>query len=111
MLLDRGSDPIAAEIQVIRIGDLALVALPGELFVELGLAIRQQSPARHTFVIGYANEFIGYLPTSEAWEQGGYEVALGPWTRVDKMGGTRLAERAVDILRALPTPTGDTGYG
>ena len=108
VLIDRGSAPIAAEIQIIGIGDLALVALPGEPFVELGLAIRQQSPARHTFVIGYANDYIGYLPTPEAWEQGGYEVALGPWTRVGKMGGAQLVAKAVKMLQAHPVSLWDS---
>ena len=57
-----------------RIGDVALVALPGEPFVELGLEIKRRSPAPHTFVVGYANDWVGYLPTQVAWEQGGYEV-------------------------------------
>ena len=105
ILIDRGLDPIAAEIQIIHIGGLALVALPGEPFVELGLTIQQQSPASHTFVIGYANDYIGYLPTTVAWEQGGYEVALGPWTRVGKMGGAQLAAKAVTMLHAHAAST------
>ncbi len=62
------------EIQVMRIGDLALVALPGEIFVALGLAIKQASPFRQTAVVGLANDHIGYVPTIEAVRQGGYET-------------------------------------
>ncbi len=101
VLIERGSEPIPAEIQVVRIGDVALVSLPGEPFTELGLAIKQRSPARHTFVIGYANDWIGYLATPQAWQQGGYEVGEGPWTRVGPEGGYQLVDKAVEMLTAL----------
>src|SRR5206468_10816804 len=43
-------------VQALRIGDLALVSAPGELFVELGLAIKQQSPFEQTLVLELAND-------------------------------------------------------
>lgn len=101
ILIDRGAAPIPAEVQVIRIGDSALVALPGEPFVELGLAIKARSVASHTFVIGYANDWIGYLTTPQAWEEGGYEVSPGPWTRVGPTGGEQVVEKAVELIRGL----------
>ena len=101
ILIDRGSEPIPAEVQVIRIGDIALVALPGEPFVELGLAIKQRSKAAQTWVIGYANDWIGYLTTPQAWQQGGYEVGPGPWTRVGPAGGSQLVDKAVEIIQQL----------
>jgi len=100
-LIARGAEPIPAEIQVIRIGDVALVSLPGEPFAELGLAIKQRSPARQTFVIGYANDWIGYLTTPAAWQQGGYEVGEGPWTRVGPEGGPLLVEKALTLINTL----------
>ncbi|MCX6046664.1 MAG: neutral/alkaline non-lysosomal ceramidase N-terminal domain-containing protein [Chloroflexi bacterium] len=101
LLIERGAAPIPAEVQVFRIGDVALVSLPGEPFAELGLTIKRHSPARHTFVIGYANGWIGYLPTPEAWQQGGYEVGEGPWTRVGPAGGPLLVETALKLLATL----------
>jgi hypothetical protein len=103
VLIDRGSAPIPAEVQVVRIGEVALVALPGEPFVELGLVLKEQSVAPHTFVIGYANDWIGYLTTPEAWAQGGYEVAPGPWTRVGPAGGYALVEGALEQIKQLWT--------
>ncbi|HKO99124.1 MAG TPA: neutral/alkaline non-lysosomal ceramidase N-terminal domain-containing protein [Pyrinomonadaceae bacterium] len=61
------------ELQGFRVGDAAFVAIPGEVFVEIGLALKQQSPHK-MFVFGIANGYIGYVPTSEAFEVGGYEV-------------------------------------
>jgi hypothetical protein len=66
---------VTTEVQVIRVGELVFVGAPGELFVELGLAIRQQADAHHVFVCGFANDNIGYIPTRRAYPQGGYEVA------------------------------------
>lgn len=101
ILLDRGDAPIPAEVQVIRIGDIALVALPGEPFVEFGLEIKQRSKAQQTFVIGYANDWLGYFATPQAWQQGGYEIAPGPWTRVGPSGGSLLVEKALELIEQL----------
>ncbi len=81
ILETRGSLPEAeeAEVQAFRIGDLLLVALPGEPFLELGLAIedrlRQVAPSCTIMVAGYANNECGYLCTGQACAEGGYEPA------------------------------------
>ena len=61
------------ELQGFRLGDAAFVAVPGEVFVEIGLSLKRNLP-HMTFVIGIANGYIGYLPTREAYAAGGYEV-------------------------------------
>jgi neutral ceramidase len=67
--------PIQAEVQVIALGDkVAWVGLPGEAFVELGLAIKLASPFRLTLVSELANGMLDYLPDRKAYEEGGYEV-------------------------------------
>ncbi|MCK4590799.1 MAG: neutral/alkaline non-lysosomal ceramidase N-terminal domain-containing protein [Candidatus Latescibacteria bacterium] len=74
-LLEAGTLPntVSTEVQVIRIGELYLVAVPGEAFCQIGLAIKKRSPGR-TLVIGYANDVVGYIPTKETFTEGGYEV-------------------------------------
>ena len=62
------------ELQAIRIGDCALLAFPGELFVEIGLEIKAKSPFKYTYIVGYANGYVGYVPTKQAFEEGGYEA-------------------------------------
>lgn len=74
LALARMPETETTEIQVMRIGDLGIVALPGEIFAALGLAIKQASPFAHTAVVGLANDHIGYVPTIEAVRQGGYET-------------------------------------
>jgi len=68
--------PVTSEIQAIVMDDIALLGLPGEVFVEIGMNIAAASPFRHTFMIGYANRSVGYLPTRQAFDEGGYEVEL-----------------------------------
>jgi len=59
---------IHAEINVLRVGDIVLATNPGELFVELGLDIKQRSRYGHTFVLNLTNGTVMYLPTREAAE-------------------------------------------
>ena len=61
-------------VQVIRIGDVAIVALSGEVFFEFAQEIEAQSPFLHTLVLGYCNGCTCYIPTQEAFAQGGYEA-------------------------------------
>jgi len=61
------------ELQGIRINDAAFVAVPAEVFVEIGLRVKEAA-SHPTFLVGIANGYIGYLPTTAAHEVGGYEV-------------------------------------
>ena len=65
-------------IQALRIGEVGLVGLPGEMFVEIGLEIKQRSPFRQTLVGELANDWLGYIPTPRAFEEGSYEVYTTP---------------------------------
>ncbi len=67
-----------SEIQGIRIGDLALIGLPGEVFVETGLKIKSRARSRGMkgIVVELANDYLGYMPTDQAFSEGGYEVGV-----------------------------------
>ena len=66
---------MTAPIQVIRLGEAAIVALPGEVFVETGMNIKAASDATPTFIVSLANGYIGYICTDKALtEEGGYET-------------------------------------
>ena len=64
-------------IQAIRIGDQAIVSLPFEVLVEIGLEIKAKSPFKRTFTIELANGYYGYLPPPNQHKLGGYETWLG----------------------------------
>ncbi len=63
-------------IMAVRIGDLGVVGMPGEIFVEYGLQIKERSPFAHTMTVELANDYIGYTPTDKALGQGSYESRL-----------------------------------
>jgi hypothetical protein len=67
------------EIQAVRLDrNTALVALPHEVLVELGMAIKAASPFRTTIVISLANDLDFYIPTRRAFEEGHYEPTTCP---------------------------------
>lgn len=66
-------------MQVMRLGDAALVSLAGEPFSSIAQRIRERSPAEHTFISGYSNGGFGYIPDRDAYEEGGYEVEATPF--------------------------------
>lgn len=87
------------EVQVIRLGaDVAIVGIPGEVFVELGMAIEEASPFARTYVIELTNSNIAYVPTRDAFAQGSYETVN---SRVAPGGGEMLVETAVRLLEEL----------
>jgi hypothetical protein len=62
-----------AELVGLRIGSVALLGMPGEVFAEYAIWLRQGSPFRHTMVLGNVGYELGYLPTAAAFAEGGYE--------------------------------------
>jgi hypothetical protein len=88
-------------LQVIRLGDLALVGIPGELFARLGLELRRRSPFRHTCIIGLANEQISYLPDRKAYADGGYQTWAGWHSMLAPGTGEAMVDQAVAMLEEL----------
>ena len=54
------------------LGDCAWLTFPGELYTEIGLRIKAASPFAHTYIVGLADGYIGYVPTRQAITEGGY---------------------------------------
>lgn len=92
----RKGEPIPAEVQVFTIGgELALVAMPGEIFTELGLAIKLASPFAWTAIVTLANDSPGYIPDRKAHAQGAYEPLSA---RVAPGSGEMLVDAATRAL-------------
>jgi hypothetical protein len=86
-------------VQVIAIGnEVAWVSLPGEVFVELGLAIKKRSPFPRTFIVELANENIGYIPDRRSYAEGNYEPESA---RCAAGSGEKLVDVAVGLLNQL----------
>jgi len=90
-------NPWKVEVQVITLGDqLAWVALPGEVFVQLGLDLKLDSPYPQTMIAELANGSIGYIPNMRAYPQGNYEVVSA---RCAAGSGEKLIATAVRLLK------------
>ena len=95
----REGKPLEVEVQTIALGDdLAWVSLPGEVFVELGLAIKKRSPFKQTMLAELANGSIGYIPDRRAYAEGNYEPVSA---RCAPGSGEQLVEAAAKLLKQL----------
>ncbi len=87
--------PLPVELQMLRIGDVAIVAMPGEPFAEIGAAIKKASPYAVTMFCGYSSGAGGdYMPIGSEYRYGGYEVQRTPY-------GTGAAEKVIKETVAL----------
>jgi hypothetical protein len=76
-----GTALVRLPVRFLKISDeVVLWSLPVELFCEIAMHVRNQSPFAYTFYFGYANGWLGYLPTQEAFGEEGYEVETSPFT-------------------------------
>jgi len=96
---NRQGEPLEVEVQVVALGnDLAWVSLPGEVFVQLGLDLKLDSPFKQTMIAELANGSIGYIPNRRAYPQGAYEVVSA---RCAAGSGEMLVEAAVSMLKQM----------
>ena len=97
--------PGTVEIQALRLGpDLAIVGVPGEPFIEIASEIRLRAGLKHVLVAGYANDAIGYIPTSDEFPRRGYEVGCA---RYGPEAAGLLADGAIRALQAAVPDTTD----
>lgn len=101
-LAKSGADAIqrAFALPAWRLGNLGLVAVPGELFASLGWQIAEsaQGPA---LVLGYANGYVGYLVDDAAHEAGTYEALASPFA---PGSGVIVANASASVLRRIRRP-------
>jgi len=91
---------IEVPLQALRIGELALVAIPFEVFVEMGLELKAKSPFPETFAVSLANGAYGYLPTVAHHELGGYETWLGT-NQVEVQTAPKIVAMLLEMLARL----------
>jgi len=88
-------------IHVLRIGDVALVTQPCELYCQFGLDIKRRSPAPLTAVVGLADGYCGYCPTIASILGGGYSGQPISWTRLEPYAGYYLVEAVGPMMNQL----------
>jgi hypothetical protein len=95
-----GPDTADVLLQAMRIGDLAIGAIPCEVFTETGLELKAKSPFGATFTMELANGHYGYLPTPEQHALGGYETWLGT-NRLEIQASRKITGALLEMLASL----------
>jgi hypothetical protein len=101
VLLDAYPDVVPVKVQVHRIGDLSIAAIPCETFVEIGLELKTRSPFAQHFTISLANGYNGYLPTPPQHALGGYETWRARSSYLEVPASDRITERLLALLKTL----------
>jgi hypothetical protein len=91
-------DQVPVTVQILRVGDLAVAAVPCEVFVEIGLELKAKSPAKPLFTISLANGYNGYLPTPEQHKLGGYETWRARSSYLEPDASTKIVAKLMDLL-------------
>jgi len=100
LMADR-PEKVKAPIQALRIGEVGIVTFPGEAFVELGLEVKEKSPFPLTFCIDLSNNYLGYVPTAAAHEQGGYETWRARSSFLERNAAPAWVSTALDLLKQI----------
>ncbi|WP_339729011.1 hypothetical protein [uncultured Gimesia sp.] len=99
--INAGPETVNLKLQALRIGELGIVAIPCEVFAEIGLEIKQKSPLKPTFVIALANGYNGYLPTPEQHVLQGYETWRSGWSYLEVDASNKINDQVLGMLNQL----------
>ena len=90
-------------LQVIRVGDVGIYVMPGEIYVNFGLEIKRRSKFAHNFVVENSNLFGGYIPTPEAFAENAdlYETSLCPGSRHIPEAGGMMVEKLLEMAGGM----------
>jgi hypothetical protein len=101
VLLTKYPDTVKLKVQAIRVGDLGVVAIPCEVFTEIGLEIKKKSPLKRTFTVSLANGYNGYLPTPAQHALGGYETWRARSSYLEVKASEPITATALELLAAV----------
>lgn len=98
VLMDKYPDRVPVTVQALRVGDVGVVAIPCEVFTEIGLEIKRTSPLKHTFTIELANGYNGYLPTPAQHALGGYETWRARSSYLEVEASVKITDAVKSLL-------------
>lgn len=96
---DKTKKTLTTEIQLLRIGDIYILGLPGEVLVEIGLDIKTRAGIENLFIISLSNDACGYVCHRQAYKEGGYEPGRG--TNLAEGAGEIITREALNILNRM----------
>jgi len=97
VLISEYPDTVPVILQAFRIGDVLVSAIPCEVFVEIGLRLKENSPLDNSFTIELANGYNGYLPTTAQHGWGGYETWRARSSYLEVEADQKIAETVLKL--------------
>jgi putative membrane-bound dehydrogenase-like protein len=88
-------------LQAVRIGDLAITAMPNEVYGITGLKLKQQSPLENTFNLELANGAAGYIPPPEQHRLGGYTTWPARSAGLEEQAEPKIVESVLSLLESV----------
>jgi hypothetical protein len=101
ILREIGKKEAKTIIQAWCIGDIGFVSFPGELFVEWGIKVKEESPFLWTYPCELGGDYLGYLITKKAWENGGYEPLIARSSLSSWEGVEFMVKEGIKLLKKL----------
>ncbi len=101
MLLADFPDTVPVKLQTHRIGNLSVAAIPCEVFVQIGLKLKRDTPFTRHFTISLANGYNGYLPTEEDHAMGGYETWRARSSYLEVPAAGKITSKLEDMLHKM----------
>ena len=101
VLIAKYPDRVKLKVQAIRVGDLGIVAIPCEVFAEIGLEIKKKSPLKRTFTVSLANGYNGYLPTPAQHALGGYETWRARSSYLEVKASDTITPTVLELLEKI----------
>ncbi len=102
---DLSQKELPITLTALRLGDVAMMFHPSELYTCYGLMIRRDCGFPHTLVVGYTDGFVGYLPDPKAYQAGEYAAFVVPkivdYPPFQPDAARGMASAAVKMLRGL----------
>jgi hypothetical protein len=92
--LEHGPDHIDLVLTGIRIGNVALLGMPGEPFTDVGVGIKEAEGWDLVLPCALMNGYEGYFPMKSAFDEGGYEARTSRYK-------TGVAEKIIAGGKAL----------
>lgn len=97
--LERSDPTITYQIHAVRLGDMAIITNPFELYVDFGMQMKARSKATQTFVVQLTGEGT-YVPTNRAVSGGTYG-AIPQSNSIGPEGGRQLVNQSLELIKTL----------
>ncbi|MBK8506029.1 MAG: hypothetical protein IPL46_29840 [Saprospiraceae bacterium] len=97
---------VSIPLQILKLGDLAISAVPCEAFAEIGLELKAKSPFEDMFTISLANGYYGYLPTPQQHDLGGYETWRARSSFLEKNASVKMVATLLRLMNRIEDGSG-----